>query len=310
MLKSYLFPHTALRAPDDEKGVDPEAARKAAVAEERAKVQVTKVTIEEPEKDAEVEQEDESGEEETKEDGEKEEESEADGDSNKVEEDDKEQLKADKKTERLEKKVAKEAQKRRDAEKRVKELEAKIAANPDKVLTEDDVELLAEKKANARALEREYIEKSDQLAEAAQKHLKLKDKDFTKLVASALEELDIAGVPGEIVGALSDVSNGGVVLAHLLKNLDEMEEFLAYRSRPIKLGVELEKLANKLASPRKQISKVPDAVEPLGGKATVADRLSFLTNKKNKTPDEMQEYVQARNADIEQKRKSGRYNLR
>lgn len=316
MLKSYLLPHTALRAPDDEKGAaDPEAARKAAVAEERAKVQVTKVTIEEPEKDAEVEQEDEGGEEEKTEDGDKEEESEADGDSNKVEEDDKEAERERKKQERMKQKLDKKDADNKALKKRIADLEAKVAANPDKVLTEDDVELRAEKKANDTREREKLREKGDKLADEAQKHLKMKDKEFNKLIAdtlSALEDADYKGFPAEVVDALSDIDNGGVALAHLLKNPDELEECigLIQRGKTIKLGVDLAKLANKLASPRRQISKVPDAIETLGGKATVADRLSFLTNKKNKTPDEMQEYVQARNADIEQKRKSGRHNLR
>lgn len=317
MHKSYLLNSVAhFEAPNDA-GVDPEAARKAAVAAERAKVQVTSVKIEDVKDDNEKSDSDDSiddkdSDEDTKDDDQKEDGEENEKDDEKDEDkEDKEELKAAKKTERLEKKVAKEAQKRRDAEKRVKELEAKIAANPDKVLTEEDVETLSEKKANEKQLIKEFAQTSNRLADDAQKHLKLKDKEFNSLVAEALEELDIKGVPGEIVGALGDIDNGGAVLAHMLKNVDEFEEICQLKNRPVKLGMELAKLSTKLSTPKqKKISQVPDAIDNIGGKAQASNRLEFLSAKKNKTPDEMAEWVQARNADIEQKRKNGRHGLR
>lgn len=309
-MKSYLLNSVAhFEAPNDQGAVDEAAARKAHTEAERAKVVLTKVDIKD---DVEEEKDDEQKEESGEEEGEKED-IEAEGEVE-VKEEDKEELsasKADKKTERLEKKLAKEAQRRRDADKRVKELEAKIAANPDKVLTEEDVETLSEKKANDKQLLKEFTQTSNRLADDAQKHLKLKDKDFNSLVAEALEELDIKGVPGEIVGALGDIDNGGIVLAHMLKNVEVMEEFISLKGRPVKLGMELSKLSTQLATPpKKKISQVPDAIDSIGGKAQTSDRLSFLSAKKNKTPDEMAEWVQARNADVEAKRKAGRHNLR
>lgn len=141
--------------------------------------------------------------------------------------------------------------------------------------------------------------------------MKLKDKEFNALVAEALEELDINGVPGEIVGALGDIDNGGIILAHMLKNVDVMEEFVLLKGRPVKLGVELAKLSTKLATPpKKKISQVPDAIEPIGGKAATTDRLNLLMTKKNKSQDEMNEYVQLRNAQVQQARMNGRHNLR
>lgn len=312
-IKKYLL-SSVYHLPDDEKGAaDPETARKAAVEAERAKVQVTSVKIEDDEEEKEVkadEQEKEDGEEEAKDeddkvDDEKEDDKEDDSDDKKLE------LKAEKKQERLEKKLAREAQKRREAEKEIKALKAKLEANPDKVLTEEDVETRAKAIAQQEKLTDDYNRTADSLADGAQKHLKMKPKEFDGLVKEALKELDVDGFPGEVVGALGDLENGPIVLAHLLKNVDEMEDIFKLQGRPVRLGMELAKLATKLATPKpKKISQVPDPVEPLGGKAATSDRLALLSSKKNLTKEEMDEYVQARNADIANKRKNGRVNLR
>lgn len=310
MRKSYLLNSVAHFDKPDEgnAAVDEAAARKAHIEAERAKVQVTSVKIEDVKDDVE-----EKDDEQKDENSEEEKETEEDAEKIEDQEEDKEEKKSkiEKQYERTSKKLAKETQARKAADKKIADLEARLAANPDKVLTEEDVETLSEKKANEKQLLREFNQTSDRLADDAQKHLKLKDKEFNSLVTEALEELDIKGVPGEIVGALGDIDNGGAILAHMLKNLDVMEEFLQLKGRPVKLGLELAKLSVKLSTPiKKKISQVPDAVEPLGGKAATSDRLSFLSNKKNKTPEEMAEWVQARNADILQKRANGRPNLR
>lgn len=312
MRKSYLLNSVARFNKPDDQGVDPEITHKAQVEAERAKVVVTKVDVKD---DVEEENDDEQKEE----DGEKEIEDKGDEDSGKGEDDtdgkddvsDKEVLKADKKVKRLEKQYERTSKKLADAAKKISDLEAKLAANPDKVLTEEDVETLSEQKANEKQLIKEFAQTSNRLADDAQKHLKLKDKEFNALVAEALEELDINGVPGEIVGALGDIDNGGIILAHMLKNVDVMEEFVLLKGRPVKLGVELAKLSTKLATPpKKKISQVPDAIEPIGGKAATTDRLNLLMTKKNKSQDEMNEYVQLRNAQVQQARMNGRHNLR
>lgn len=315
MFKKYLL-SSVYCLPDDEKGApDPEVARKAAIEAERAKVQVTSVKIENDEIEAkkdEDEQEKEDGEEETEKEGDEEkDDSDVDDEDDKSKDDEKLALRAKQKQERITKKFEKKDAENKALKKKIAELEKKVAANPEAILTEEDVETRAKAIAQQEKLTDDYNRTADSLADGAQKHLKLKPKEFDGLVKEALKELDVEGFPGEVVGALGDLENGPIVLAHLLKNVDEMEDIFKLKERPVRLGMELSKLATKLATPKpKKISQVPDPVEPLGGKAATSDRLALLSSKKNLTKEEMDEYVQARNADIANKRKNGRVNLR
>ncbi len=295
---------------------DDEAARKAAVEEERAKVAVTSVKIEDDEKEVEAkENKDENKDDEQKEeDGEKEAEKEDEKEDEAVEakEDAKEDDKVAKKIERLERKLAREAEKRRAAEKHAKALEAKLAANPEVALTEEDVEARAERKASEKQLIKEFEATVEKLAEGAKSQLKLTSKKFDALVEDVTEDIGI--IPGEIIGVLGDLDNGAAVLAHLLQNVDEFEDIYKLKAKPAKLGLEIARLATKLENKSKAkpkpISQVPDGPEPMGGKSAGGDRIAILAAKKNLTREEMDEYVQARNAEIAQKRKNGRVNLR
>jgi hypothetical protein len=172
-------------------------------------------------------------------------------------------------------------------------------------LTEADVEARAEHKARIRELGRT----ADSLGDGAQKLLKMTDNQWNAMVKDVTD--DIGNMPAEVVEILGDLDNGANVVAHLFKNVDEAEDIYKLRDKPAKLGLKLAQLSAKLATPKpKKISQVPDPVEPLGGKPVQSDRLRVLSDKKNKTADEMAEWVQARNADVEAKRKAGRHNLR
>lgn len=316
-MRRYLLTSVANFDKPDDQGIDPEAARKAAVQAERDKVKVTSVKIDEvkddepeteletKEDDKDDEQKDESSEEETEDKGEEKEDDETDDKSS---DEKKLELKQEKKIERLEKKIAREAQKRREAEKELAALKKK-AEGTETTLTEDDVEKRSEAKAQEKQLLKEFNAAVDKLADGAQKHLKMKTKEFDELAKEVTEEL--GAIPSQIIGILDDLDNGPIVLAHLFKNVDEAEEIYKLKDRPAKLGLELAKLSTKLATPKpKKISQVPDPIEPLGGKPVQSDRLAFLMNKKNKTQEEMNEWVHLRNAEVASKRTNGRMGLR
>jgi hypothetical protein len=306
---------------DDKNVADSAAERKAAVEAERAKVVVTKVDIkddDDSDKEVEAKDKDDDKENEQKDEGsEEEKEGEGDGDGAKeddnkddIKDEDKEELKADKKLERLEKKLAREAIRRREAEKREKELLRRLEAKPDKALTEEDVEARATAKAEREMRIKEFNSTVEKLVEGAQKHLKLNNKQMDSLIEAAQDDIG-EPVPAEIVEALGDIDNGHLVLAHLLKNTDDAEDIYKLKNRHIKLGLELAKLSTKLSTPKqKPVSKVPDPPEPLGGKSAGGDRLAILASKKTLTSSEMDEYVQARNADVAKKRANGRMNLK
>lgn len=312
MIKKYLL-SSVYRRPDDEKGAatDPEAARKTAVEEERKKITVTSVKIEDDEEKNDKE-EDNKDDEQKEEDGE--EETEDEGKEQEDKEDDKklELSKDEKKIERLEKKLARSEQKRREDAKALKEANAKLEADPDKskLLTEEDVEKRAKALAQQERIIEDFNQAVDRLADGTQKVLKIKKaKDFDAFVKEVTD--DIGEIPGEIIGVLDDLDNGPEVLAHLLNNTDEFEDIYKLKSRPTKLGLELAKLSTKLSTPKpKKISQVPDPVEPLGGKSAGGERLAILASKKNLTDEEMAEYVAGRNREVAQKRANGRHNLR
>lgn len=306
---NYLLTSVAVFDKPDEGSA--EDKRKAAVEAERAKVQVTKVDIEEDKddegekKEIEAKDDDKKDEDEQKDESGDEEKEEKDDKDEDDKEDDKDEIKAAEKLARLEKKLARESIRRREAEKREKDALKRLEAKPDKALTEEDVK----EKVNRELTNIQYNSVVEKLVDDAQKHLKFDNKQMDSLIAEAQDSTG-EPVPADVVLALDDVGNGAIVLAYLLKNPDIAEDIYKLKGK-YKLGVELERLSVKLATPKlKKISQVPDPPEPLGGKSAGGDRLAVLASKKNLTSDEMNEYVQARNADIAQKRANGRINLK
>ncbi len=196
---------------------------------------------------------------------------------------------------KIQKRIDKEVAKRKAVEAERDELKRKLEAKPDadKALTEEDVETRAERKAAEKDAQREFVKACNRVADAA---LKV-DKEFTKKVDSMAEE--IGPIPGHMIGILDDLDNGGEVLSHLANNVDEAEEM--YKFPPIKMGVELAKLATKLEKAKikvKPISKVPAPNEGVGGnnrqgtpQITAADdRLS------------VSDWIAKRNKEVEAKR--------
>lgn len=202
---------------------------------------------------------------------------------------------------RIQKRIDKEVAKRKAVEAENADLKRKLAAKPDdeKVLTEDDVERLSEEKANQKAINRQFVNDCNTLADAAGEI----DKDFDKKIEVMKEE--IGPIPGVLIGVLTDVDNGGEVLAYLVNNLDEMEDINALS--PTKMGLKIGKLSDRLAAEKKEkekkgkikeISKVPEPPNALGGKEPTNNASTTLTGK-----EEMPDFIRKRNAQIEQRRK-------
>lgn len=307
MRKSYLLNSTATFEAPNDKGVDAEAARKAAVEETRKAIKVESVKIEDEPEDS-SEQKDEDSEEKEKEDGDEEEASETDGDKDKVEDEDKEEdkeaIRARKKQERIDRKLDKQREELKALKKENDDLKAKLSADPEKGnrLTEEDVETRAKKKADEQRIKDRFDETADKLADNAQKHLKLTNKKFETLIEGFREE--VGDFPPSMIVALGKIKNGAETLAHLLQNHDEAEDIIKLAKDPIEMTLELNALATKLKPKQKAVSQVPDPVEPLGGK-------SKGNNGDFRQKDiSMDEYVQRRNADIAAKRENGRRSLR
>lgn len=285
------------------------AEEKAAAQAAREKIQVTKnnPTVEKAEGEEENNEGEEGEEKEEKEGGEVEAEGEEGNDDNEEEgeetegEEGKEVKTADQKAveklektiSRLQKRIDKKSGSEKTLQKQIDALQVQLEAKQaegEAVLTETDVQTRAERLAADKVAEREFTRACNKLASDANKI----DKDFDTKVKDMGEE--IGPIPSAMIGILEDLDNGGAVLAHLVNNVEDMEEIYAL---PLpKMSLRLAKISEKLAAkPRKAISNVPAPNEPVtSGKVTVP-----FDPKNTKVP--MDEWVAKRNAQAEEHRK-------
>src|ERR1700722_7041254 len=142
---------------------------------------------------------------------------------------------------RIQRKIDKEVAKRKTLEEENAALKKQLAeANEGKEgkYDEAEVEKRAETKAQQKQAEREFVDASNRLANAAEKL----DKDFIKKIKQVAE--DVAPIPGHMIGILDDLDDGAKVLAHLADDVDEYERIIYLN--PTKAAVELAKLEKKL----------------------------------------------------------------
>jgi hypothetical protein len=212
----------------------------------------------------------------------------------------KKEAQTQKEKDRIQRRIDKEVAKRKDLENRIKELETKLAAKDDEVLTEEDVEKRAEEKAANKVIEREFIAACNRLADAANKI----DKDFKKKIDAIAE--DIGPIPGQMIGILDDLDNGGAVLSYLANHVDDAETI--YALSPAKMAVELTKLSTKIINEKKpvhkDISKVPDPGESLGGGQNRTNSI-VLSDK-----DPMEDWIRKRNEQVARRNESKRQGMR
>lgn len=201
------------------------------------------------------------------------------------------EAKSAKEKERIQKRIDKEVAKRKVLETENAELKRKLASKPDdeKTLTEDDVESRAEKKAEEKAMQRQFANACNTLFKEAVKT----DKDFKKKIDAIAE--DVSPIPPVMIAVLEDIDNGGAVLSHLANNEDDYERI--YELSPAKMAVEIAKISNKIETEKKKpkpISKVPPPLETLNGGRQTSNEVT--------SNDSMEEYVKKRMAQREQKR--------
>src|SRR6266404_2856483 len=176
--------------------------------------------------------------------------------------------KEDRKQARIQKRIDKAVAAQRAAEDEVVKLRAQLEANPEKKLTEEEVqakaEIIAAEKVAAKELEnlqKEFNKACDKLQNEG---VKL-DKEFTPKVVAMADEL--GPIPSRVIGVLSDLDNGAEVLKFMVDDIDEAEKIYELKDKPEKLAIALVRIADKLTAAKKPkpkpISQVPDAVEPV-----------------------------------------------
>lgn len=203
---------------------------------------------------------------------------------------------------RVQRKIDKEVAKRKTLEEEVATLKAQLAAKEgDGKFTDEDVKKEAKRIAEETINERDFVNASNRLADAAEKV----DKDFMKKMKLVAE--DVAPIPGHMIGILDDLKkkNGGQVLSHLIDDPDLYEEMITLS--PLKASAKLGELSIELAvkaePPKKKLSNLPPPNEPLGGKG---GNVSDLVLPKDPTKD-MDRFVRVREAQIAARRKAARY---
>jgi len=215
------------------------------------------------------------------------------------------EAKATRKQERMQRRIDRAVAAQRNAEKEIAQLKAQLEANPDQKLTAEEIEAKAEAKAKQKLAEKEledlqarFDKDCETLAKAATKV----DKEFNEKINDIAE--DVGPIPSFMIGILSDLENGGEVLAHIA-NDDELAEEI-WAMKPAKMTRRIVEISNKLEAakkpPKKQISKVPDPGTPVKGNRQVSNTITEADAKN------MDVYTRKRMAQIAEKRKAQGYN--
>ena len=218
-----------------------------------------------------------------------------------------EEAKNRRKEDRIQKRIDKAVAAQRVAEAEVIKLKEQLAANPDKTLTEEEVQrradAIASEKITAKELEnlqKEFNKNCDKIQASAEKL----DKEFNKKIHEIAA--DLGPLPTRMMNVLFDLDNGADVLNFLASDVDEAERIYDLQNKPEKLGIALSKISDKLAEAKKpkpkEISKVPDPMAPVNGNRVQSTQIVA----KDMTPDGMENYVRKRQLQIEQRRKQGR----
>lgn len=281
--------HLALFAPPTEE------EKKASADKEREKIEVTTPKAEEKEETKEEEIEAKEDKVEEKDDKVEDKEDEIEKVEEKVEEL-KEKLEekglTDKEREKLEARIEKERKKAKEARDEVTRLKAQLEAKSgdDNVLPVEEINKRADEKAHLLVREKEFNDTVARVANGCEKI----DKDFSAKLNAMAEDIGSA-IPGQMIEILDDLpGNGANVLMHLANNTDEYEEI--YQLPPAKMALKLTKIADKLnAKTTKQISKVPEPKDPIGGKGSSPEIL------KDDMP--MKDWVKLRAKQVEERRK-------
>lgn len=216
-----------------------------------------------------------------------------------------ETAKANRKDQRVQKRIdtAVAAQKIAEAEViRLKEQLAAKAASGE-ALTEADVQARADAIANEKFTAREvaraqteFEARCDKLNDAAI----VLNKDFPRNVNLMAEEL--GPIPSTVINSISELENGAEVLNFMAIDVDEAEKIYDLRDKPVRLGMLLARISDKLIEEKKvkpkAISKVPNPKEPVNGTRTSTN---IITGKET-----TEEYIRKRQLQMKEKREAGR----
>lgn len=217
----------------------------------------------------------------------------------------KEEAKATRKQDRMQRRIDKAVAAQRAAETEIAKLKAQLEADPEKKLTAEEVESLAEAKAAKKLQEKELADlqvKFDNDCAKLQKEANKVDPKFDDKINDLAQ--DIGAIPSFMIGILSDMDNGGEVLA-FIANDDELAEDI-WSAKPAKMTKKLVEISNKLEEakkkPKKQISKVDAPDKLVKGSRVVSNTITEADTKN------MDTYVAKRQRQMMERRKAQGFN--
>lgn len=212
--------------------------------------------------------------------------------------------KAKRKEDRVQKRFNELTAAKATAEAEVARLKAQLEADPEKKLTEEEIETRAEAKAAQKQAAKDLAEmqtKFEAACDKLQAEARKVDKDFDDKINDIAT--DVGPIPSFMIGVLEDLDNGGEVLAFIANDDELAERIYSLKTKPAKMTKELVEISNTLAEakkkPKKQISKVPDPVTPVKGSRSNNSTMITEADTKN-----MPEYVRKRQAQMMEQRKA------
>lgn len=216
------------------------------------------------------------------------------------------EARARRKDDRVQKRIDKAVAAQRVAEDEVAKLKAQLDANPDKKLTEEEVQARAEAIAAKKVADADMVRLQEDFNKSCNKlqaeAIKL-DKEFDAKVGAMAA--DLGPIPSRIIGVLSDLDNGAEVLKFMVDDIDEAEKLYDLKDKPERLAIALVRIADKLADAKKPkpkpLSKVPNPVKPVNGHRVQSSALTEADTK------DMDSYVRKRKAQREAQLKERGY---
>lgn len=212
--------------------------------------------------------------------------------------------KAKRKEDRVQKRFDELTAAKATAEAEVARLKAQLEANPEKKLTEEEIETRADAIAAKKLADKEMAEiqaKFEKACDKLQADAREVDKDFDDKINDIAT--DVGPIPSFMIGVLEDLDNGGEVLAFIANDDELAERIYSLKTKPAKMTKELVDISNKLEAekkkPKKQISKVPDPVAPVKGSRSNNSTAITEADTKN-----MEVYTKKRMAQIMEQRKA------
>lgn len=217
------------------------------------------------------------------------------------------EAKAKRKYDRMQARIDEAVAERGKAQTEIARLKAQLEADPEKKLTPEEIESRADAIVAKKLADKDLLDlqtKFDAACNKLQKDARKVEGNNGKNFDTNVEDMaeQFGPIPSFMIGVLEDFDNGAEVLAHIAADEEIAENIYNLKNRPAKMTKELVLISNKLIEAKKparrQISKVPDPVDPVSANRVVSTTITEADTK------DMNSYVAKRRAQQEAAKKA------